>query len=158
VHFVFGGRGFAAYFKGTDITEDVLARDSYNVDGWLTDRIASHRANCSASFRSGLLKDVLPFFFFFVASAASFRLYFAALALLVAARICWTGNEEVGRTVARILVLLSAETQYLGVAIVVVDERRCCMRFDELYKAGVTARVIGRRRESVVQNDHLEKY
>lgn len=94
-----------------------------------TDRMASHRANCSAFLRSGLLKDAFVFFFFFVASAASFRLYFAALALLLAARTCWRGNVEVGRIVARALVLLSAEMQYLGVAIVVVIGLLICLQW-----------------------------
>jgi len=89
--------------------------------------MASQRANWSASFRSWLVNAVLAFFFF-DATDASFRLYFAALALLVAARICCVGSRDVGRMAVRGVVRLRAERQYLGVAIVNHCLFACLMR------------------------------
>jgi hypothetical protein len=80
VHFVFGGRGVAAYFEGADISILVRLNSQYlsgNKSG--TYCIASISENWSARFRS-CCKKVFRGFFFFLGCA-----------LVVAHRIVWYG-------------------------------------------------------------------
>jgi len=127
VHFVLGGCWAAADFKGADVSGSPSVGATDGRKKGRADRMASQRANWSASFRSWLVNAVLAFFFF-DATDASFRLYFAALALLVAARICCVGSRDVGRMAVRGVVRLRAERQYLGVAIVNHCLFACLMR------------------------------